>query len=282
LKEEAEQLHKESSSSNDSSPSAGNAAPSKEPTLHDVIVKAHPVMALVNQHKSAHEQFATEALKNATLSTVNKAVEANSARSERYKTSVALNSSTDAMQLAELVSNAIGELEQARVVVEQAQADRGSAKSRVAELRVRNAERKVRLLSKIAQSLHELASAQAQSGEKHEVIEAKAQLRILELILSDVNSAVGKSATSASAATPVSPVALVAPVKPAPPVASVAPVAAVTPTSVPAATPATTPAPPTAATPAKPAIPSAPAKPGAVAPQSNLTREFSFFVGSTR
>ncbi len=95
------------------------------------------------------------------------------------------------MRLAELVSNAIGALEQARAAVDDVHGD--SSHRHVAESRVRSAERKVRLLSRIAQSLHAQAAAQAKrANSQHDQDEIDSKLRILELIQSDVESCAGQ------------------------------------------------------------------------------------------
>jgi beta-lactamase regulating signal transducer with metallopeptidase domain len=143
-------------------------------------------------------------------------------------------SSGDLMKLAELISNAIGELDQAKAAIEDAAP--GSINIHAAESRIRSAERKLRLLSKIAQSLHTAVAAQAKR--LHElrskgavsagtVDEIDAKLRIIELILADVKSDPAKSATS------------VTPASPATPVSPFTPAASVTVTSIAPAVPAT-------------------------------------------
>jgi hypothetical protein len=172
------------------------------------------------------------------------------------------------MRLAELVSNAIGALEQARAAVDDVHGD--SSHRHVAESRVRSAERKVRLLSRIAQSLHAQAAAQAKrTNSQHDQDEIDSKLRILELIQSDVESALGKSATSVTPAVPAAPAAMPVVVSiptqiltgltaPAAPVAPVGPVAPASPVGPVAPAPGAVPTPAAVAAPA--AVP-APAKP---------------------
>ncbi len=229
---------------------------------------------------------------------------------------------TDLMRLAELVSNAVGELEQAKAALEDAQGNLN-----VAQARVKSAERKVRLLSRIAQSVHTVVAAQAKRlhelREKHAVPasaveEIDSKLRIIDLILADVKTAGLQPAVStmtvsessllavpALPARPAAPVSALTSAAPRPAIAPTAPKVSVAPkarspvavASVLSVTPvapkvAVTPVAPVPAKPAAPATPAkavapaapakTPAKPSEVRPQSSLTKDFSFFVGQTR
>jgi hypothetical protein len=185
--------------------------------------------------------------------------EVTTAENGTTKAVATLDSSADPMRLAELVSNAVGALEQARSAVDDVHGD--SSHRHVAESRVRSAERKVRLLSRIAQSLHAQAAAQAKrTNSQHDQDEIDSKLRILELIQSDVESALGKSATWVTPAIPAAPAAIpvvvsiptqiltgltapAAPVAPASPVGPVAPAPGAVPTPAAVAAPAAVPAP---------------------------------------
>jgi beta-lactamase regulating signal transducer with metallopeptidase domain len=278
LRRKAEELRKESK---DTSPSASTPAPKKDATKErHVVVKADPVHAAVNRHtgKAIKSQILSEMAKNTALASatqagvkpmllldpstakrlgttdkyvlsgnaavLGKGTDGKATQPSKHAAAESVNAPADVMRLAEMVSNAIGELEQAKSELEANVPS--DLKARVTtKSRMLTAERKVRLLGKIAKSLHTLASAQAKRGNAHDQDEANAKLQILDLIISDVNAAVGKSETSVSptnSATPAAPAATVtsvAPVAtPAMPVASIAPVAAAAPTPAAAATPA--------------------------------------------
>jgi beta-lactamase regulating signal transducer with metallopeptidase domain len=201
------------------------------------------------------------------------------------KATASADSSSDPMRLADLVSDAIAQLEQARATVEDAHGD--ADHRHVAESRVHSAERKVRLLGRIAHSLHAQATTQGKrTNNQHDQDEIDSKLRILDLIQSDVDTALGKAATSVTPAVPSLPAGMpvvqvpreapVAPVAPLSPIAPIAPVASI-PVSVVVAVPAAAPVPAPAAVPkpiavpapaaapvpSVPALPAAPAKPPA-------------------
>jgi beta-lactamase regulating signal transducer with metallopeptidase domain len=295
LQQKAERMRKESSTSKDSAPSASNPAPKAETTQRHTVVKADPAHAATRRQteRAVHELVLRELKKNSPLTSSSKsedkhlwlldqsaakklgtadkyALSGNAAVHEKAPEGTAvqekvrgaaasLNAPTDVMHLAELVSNAIGEFDQAKSELE-ANAPPDLMSRIATKSRMLTAERKVRLLGKIAKSLHTLASAQAKRGNEHDQDEANAKLQILELIISDVNTALGKSETSVSPmnssvpAAPVAPMATVTSVAPVASVAAVTSVAPVAKSAVPVATasPAAvvTPTAPAAATPA--------------------------------
>ncbi|HET6326851.1 MAG TPA: M56 family metallopeptidase, partial [Planctomycetaceae bacterium] len=355
LEQQLGKMH-ELSESSESAPKTGEPAPEKTRQRH-VIVKAVPgspsagavekpvqeqilrdlkhaalagqpkVKVFVQEGKEGIPTFSGDGILSKTITSDAKPKHLAKIVEERASSgALGGESSTDLMHLAELVSNAVGELEQAKAALEDAQGNLN-----VARARVKSAERKVRLLSRIAQSVHTVVAAQAKRlHQLHErnavpasaVEEIDSKLRIIDLILSDVKTAglpptVSTMTASESSllavpalpVTPAAPVSAPAPAAPRPAIApaapkvsvapaaplavasvlSVTPVAAVAPKVVaaPVAPVAKLPATPAApATPAKavaPAAPAkAPAKPAAVGPQSNLTRDFSYFVGQTR
>jgi beta-lactamase regulating signal transducer with metallopeptidase domain len=297
LKHESEQLRKETSGSKDGTPSTGTPAPKVETQQRQVIVTTESTATASGEQKGRVIE------KKVVHNSSRPAVVARRVAREEGKPSVvdrdvvirtlvagdqsknlakkhdddsiaaaAIDSSTDLMRLAELASNAVGELEQAKAALEEAEISSGSHSRHLAEIRVRSAERKVQLLSRIAQSMHAVLAAKAKrlhhlrehkAVTESEVEEIDSKLRIVELILADVSSGPDKSATFVTPATPTAPASAIAPVAavtPASPVAPTAPaarVAAVTRVAPLAPVAAVA---PVATEPAAPATPAAPAK----------------------
>ncbi len=270
LKKESEELNKESEEkeggpSTSASPSTRARTEGRAVMVQDERVK--PVIRRRVEPRATVAKARAESSSRRLSIPVGDRTEVTMAEQGTTKAVATLDSSADPMRLAELVSNAVGALEQARAAVEDVHGD--SSHRHVAESRVRSAERKVRLLSRIAQSLHSQAAAQAKrTNSQHDQDEIDSKLRILELIQSDVESALGKSATSVTPAVPAAPAVpaetpivlsiptqiltgLTAPAAPVAPVARVAPVPA----------PAAVPTPAAIAAPAAVPTPAAPAKP---------------------
>ena len=271
LNKESEELNKESEEK-EGGPSTSTSPSTRARTEgRAVMVQDEPVKPVIRRRV---EPRATVAKARAESSgrrlgiPVGERTEVTTAENGTTKAVATLDSSADPMRLAELVSNAVGALEQARSAVDDVHGD--SSHRHVAESRVRSAERKVRLLSRIAQSLHAQAAAQAKrTNSQHDQDEIDSKLRILELIQSDVESALGKSATSVTPAVPAAPAAMPVVVSiptqiltgltaPAAPVAPVGPVAPASPVGPVAPAPGAVPTPAAVAAPA--AVP-APAKP---------------------
>jgi beta-lactamase regulating signal transducer with metallopeptidase domain len=286
LKEKSEQLRKESSSSKDNTPSTSMPAQKLETQQRQVMVTTGSPATITGEHRrqliekeilrdSSREPAVArrderaggkpnvEDLDVVASTLVSGDQPKHLAKRHGDESPVAaapIDSSTDLMRLAELVSNAVAELEQAKAAQEEAQVSGGSSDLHLAQTRLRSSQRKVQLLSRIAQSMNAVLAAKARrlhNLHEHsavtvsEVEEIDAKLRIVDLILADVNSTPGKSATSATPATPVASVSAVSPVAavtPVRPVASRAPsnpfaaVAPVDPASPAAAPPAAAPA----------------------------------------
>jgi beta-lactamase regulating signal transducer with metallopeptidase domain len=242
LKAESERQRKESSGSKDNTPSTSTPAPKVET---QVIVTTETPATVTTRARGEGEMHGVRDVYGAASTVVAGDQPIRVAKrhgDDSPMAAAAIDSSTDLMRLAELVSNAVAELEQAKAAKEEAEVAGGSSNLHLAQTRLRSSQRKVQLLSRIAQSMNTVLAAKVRrlhnlrdhnAVTTSEVEEIDAKLRIIELILADVNSATGKSATSVTPATPVasvsavSPVAAVTPVSPVEPTAPSAPVAAV-------------------------------------------------------
>ncbi len=278
-----EKLNKESEELNKESDKEGGPSTSTSPhpkiERRQVIVRDEAVKPVIRtrvEQRPAVAKAHAEAASRRVAVPIGQRTEVSTTEPAWGMPVATLDSSADPMRLAELVSNAIGALEQARAAVDDVHGD--SSHRHVAESRVRSAERKVRLLSRIAQSLHSQAAAQAKrTNSQHDQDEIDSKLRILELIQSDVESALGKAATSVTPAVPSLPavpagtpvvqtipaqilVELQSATAPVAPAGPVAPVAAL-PAPAAASKPAAVPAPAGVAAPAAAPAPVAPTKP---------------------